>query len=32
MISESDVQAYRRDGVIVVPDVLGADTLARCAR
>src|SRR4030081_2570631 len=28
MISEVDVQAYRRDGVIVVPEVLGADTLA----
>jgi phytanoyl-CoA hydroxylase len=28
MISEMDVQAYRRDGFIVVPDVLGADTLA----
>jgi len=28
MISEKDVQAYRRDGLIVVPDVLGADTLA----
>ena len=28
MISERDVQAYRRDGVIVVPDVLGAETLA----
>ena len=24
----TDVQAYRRDGVIVVPDVLGAETLA----
>jgi phytanoyl-CoA hydroxylase len=29
MISEQDVQAYRRDGVIVVPEVLGADTLAQ---
>jgi len=29
MISEMDVQAYRRDGVIVVPEVLGADTLAQ---
>ena len=29
MISEQDVQAYQRDGVIVVPDVLGADTLAQ---
>jgi phytanoyl-CoA hydroxylase len=28
MISEQDVQAYRRDGVIVVPDVLDATTLA----
>jgi phytanoyl-CoA hydroxylase len=28
MISEKGVQAYRRDGFIVVPDVLGADTLA----
>jgi phytanoyl-CoA hydroxylase len=29
MISEQDVQAYRRDGVIVVPEVLSADTLAQ---
>ena len=29
MISERDVQAYRRDGVIVVPDVLGEETLAQ---
>jgi ectoine hydroxylase-related dioxygenase (phytanoyl-CoA dioxygenase family) len=29
MISERDVQAYRRDGVIVVPEVLGQETLAR---
>jgi ectoine hydroxylase-related dioxygenase (phytanoyl-CoA dioxygenase family) len=29
MISEQDVQDYRRDGVIVVPEVLGADTLAQ---
>jgi len=29
MVSEDDVRAYRRDGVIVVPDVLGADTLAQ---
>src|ERR1700741_4649216 len=29
MISEKDVQTYQRDGVIVVPDVLDADTLAR---
>ena len=28
MISEQDVQAYKRDGVIIVPDVLGPDTLA----
>src|SRR3984885_823042 len=28
MIAEQDVQAYKRDGVIVVPDVLGASTLA----
>src|ERR1700730_6762274 len=27
MISEQDVQAYRRDGVIMVPDVLDAATL-----
>lgn len=29
MVSEDDVRAYKRDGVIVVPDVLGADTLAQ---
>jgi phytanoyl-CoA hydroxylase len=29
MISEQDVQAYRRDGVIVVPDVLDAATLTQ---
>src|SRR3954465_3756318 len=29
MISEKDVQTYQRDGVIVAPEVLGADTLAR---
>ena len=29
MIPENMVQAYKRDGVIVVPEVLGADTLAR---
>src|SRR6202163_125820 len=29
MISEQDVQAYKRDGVIVVPEVLDADTLAK---
>ena len=28
MISEQDVQAYKRDGVIVVPEVLGKETLA----
>ena len=28
MISEREVQAYRRDGVIVVPEVLGKETLA----
>jgi phytanoyl-CoA hydroxylase len=28
MISGQDVQTYRRDGFIVVPDVLAADTLA----
>jgi phytanoyl-CoA hydroxylase len=29
MISEQDVQTYRRDGVIVVPDILNADTLSQ---
>ena len=29
MISDKDVQTYQRDGVIVVPEVLGADTLAQ---
>ena len=29
MISEKDVEAYRRDGVIVVPEVLDSTTLAR---
>ncbi len=29
MISEQDVQAYKRDGVIVVPEILGADTLTQ---
>src|SRR3954451_206365 len=29
MISEQDVRAYQRDGVIVVPEVLGADTLTK---
>jgi ectoine hydroxylase-related dioxygenase (phytanoyl-CoA dioxygenase family) len=28
-ISQGDVSAYRRDGVIMVPDVLGAETLAQ---
>ena len=28
MISEQDVQAYKRDGVIVVPEVLDRETLA----
>jgi phytanoyl-CoA hydroxylase len=29
MISERDIEAYRRDGVIVVPEVLDGPTLAR---
>ncbi len=29
MIGEQEVRTYRRDGVIVVPDVLGPDVLAR---
>jgi phytanoyl-CoA hydroxylase len=29
MISEQDMQTYRRDGVIVVPDILDADTLSQ---
>ena len=29
MISDKDAQTYQRDGVIVVPEVLGADTLAQ---
>jgi phytanoyl-CoA hydroxylase len=29
MISEQDVQAYKRDGLIVVPDVLDASTLSQ---
>ena len=29
MISDGQVRAYKRDGVIVVPDVLGPDTLAQ---
>jgi phytanoyl-CoA hydroxylase len=28
MISQSDVHAYQRDGLIVVPEVLGAETLS----
>jgi phytanoyl-CoA hydroxylase len=28
MISQSDVQAYQRDGLLVVPEVLGAETLS----
>jgi ectoine hydroxylase-related dioxygenase (phytanoyl-CoA dioxygenase family) len=28
MISDQEVQAYKRDGLILVPDVLGADKLA----
>src|SRR5260221_10075730 len=32
MILEKDAQAYKRDGVIVVPDVLGAATLAEVRR
>ena len=31
MISRADVQTYRRDGVIVVPEVLDKETLARSA-
>ena len=31
MISEKDVQTYQRDGLIVVPEVLGPDTLAKGA-
>jgi len=29
MIGEQEVRAYKRDGVIVVPEVLGSDVLAR---
>ncbi len=29
MISEQNVQAYKRDGVIVVPEVLDAETLTK---
>jgi ectoine hydroxylase-related dioxygenase (phytanoyl-CoA dioxygenase family) len=29
MISDDDVRAYRRDGLIVVPEVLGSETLAQ---
>ncbi len=29
MISERDVEAYKRDGVIVVPEVLSAETLTK---
>ena len=29
MISGKDVQTYQRDGVIVVPEVLGTDTLSQ---
>src|SRR5256886_17581898 len=29
MISDDQVRAYKRDGVIVVPEVLGTDTLAQ---
>src|SRR3977135_3783452 len=29
MLSPDQVRAYKRDGVIVVPEVLGADTLAQ---
>lgn len=32
MLSEQQVAAYRRDGVIVVPDVLNASTLAQLRR
>jgi ectoine hydroxylase-related dioxygenase (phytanoyl-CoA dioxygenase family) len=32
MISDATVQAYRRDGVIVVPDVLDKDTLGMARR
>lgn len=29
MISDADVAAYKQDGLLIVPDVLGADMLAR---
>jgi phytanoyl-CoA hydroxylase len=29
MVTEQDVQAYKRDGVIIVPDILDASTLAQ---
>ncbi len=29
MLNEQQVQAYRRDGVVVVPDVLDSQSLAR---
>lgn len=29
MVSDDDVRAYQRDGVIMVPEVLGAETLAQ---
>jgi len=32
MISEQDVQAYKRDGVIVIPDVLNAATLVEARK
>src|ERR1019366_4070743 len=32
MISEQDVLAYKRDGVIMVPDVLDASTLSQVRR
>jgi len=32
MLSEEDVRAYQRDGVIVVPEVLGTETLAEVRR
>ena len=31
MISEQDVQAYKRDGVIVVPEVLERTRWRKCA-
>ncbi len=32
MISDEEVRAYHRDGVIIVPEVLGAETLAHLRR